>query len=286
MANANGSSPTVLRRRLGIELRRLREAAGLIGEQVATRMEWSETKVSRIETGRVRVHHGDVRDLLDLYGVTDEETRDALIGLARQTGRKGWWHTYEDALPSWFDVYVGLEDAATSIQIYQALLVDGLLQTEHYARALIEAMRVDDTPDEVERRVALRMARQDLLTKERAPRFWFVVDEGALRRPVGNRGVMRLQLEHLIEVSELPNVTLQMLPFEAGAYAAMGFPFTVLDFGGADPGVVYVENLTSAQYLEREEDIERYRLMFDHLRAAALSLKDSRARMDGISKDL
>lgn len=282
----NGSSPTVLRRRLGIELRKYREAAGMTGDGVAEHLEWSSTKVSRIETGRVKVHHGDVRDLIDLYGVEDEEARGTLISLARQTGKKGWWHTYEDALPSWFDVYVGLEDAATSILQYQGLLVDGLLQTEHYARALIEAMRVDDTAEEVERRVALRMARQEVLTKEGASKFWFVLDEGALRRPVGNRGVMRLQLEHLLGVSEQPNVTLQVLPFEAGAYAAMGFPFTILDFGGDDPGIAYVESLTSAQYLERAEDVERYRLMFDHLRAAALNLKDSRTRMDGISKDL
>jgi transcriptional regulator with XRE-family HTH domain len=282
----NGPGPTVRRRRLGIELRRLREAAGLTGEDVAGRLEWSATKVSRIETGRVRAHPGDVRDLLDLYGVADEEIRDGLIAIAREARKKGWWHSYGDVLPRWFEVYVGLEAAAQALWNYQGQLVHGLLQTEDYARAAFQATGFFTTPEEIERGVQLRVARQALLDRDGPLTLWAILDEAVIRRPVGGREVMRRQLAKLAEAADSSSVTLQVLPTSAGAHAAMDFPFTILRFPAGEPDVVYLESLTSALYLERAEDLARYTLVFDHLRAAALSPTESVPLIAAVAKEL
>jgi transcriptional regulator with XRE-family HTH domain len=283
---ADGLGPTVRRRRLGIELRRLREQAGMIGEEVAERMDWSATKVSRIETGQVSVHPGDVSDLLDLYGVGEQETRDALIAIARQARKKGWWHSYGDVLPQWFQVYIGLEAAAESLWNYQGQLVHGLLQTEDYARAAFQAAGFFTAPEEIDRGVELRMTRQRLLAKDPPLAPWAVLDEAALRRPVGGRQVMGRQLARLAEAADSPAVRLQVLPASAGAHAAMDFPFTVVRFPAGEGDVVYLESLTSALYLERAADVARYTLVFDHLRAAALSPKDSVALINTAAREL
>jgi transcriptional regulator with XRE-family HTH domain len=266
-------------------LRRYRDAARLTCEEVAEHLECSTSKISRIETGRVSVSPRDVRDLLDLYGVSGLE-RDSLVQLARESRQKGWWHAYSDAIEPRFATYIGLESAASEIRIYEVTLIPGLLQTEDYARAVIAAGAVDGDPAAVERNVAFRMARQPALTSEDPPQLWAVLDEAALRRQVGGNGVMRLQLEHLLDLGRLPNVAIQVLPFDAGAHPAMGRPFVILAFPErADPDVVYLEDLTSALYVENVDEVDRYNVFFNHLRATALSFEDSATLITSVIKD-
>ncbi|HEY1918664.1 MAG TPA: helix-turn-helix transcriptional regulator [Streptosporangiaceae bacterium] len=279
-------SPTVRRRRLASELRALREAARLTCEEVADHLECSASKISRVETGRVSVSPRDVRDMLDLYGV-DPQRRDSLVQLARESRQKGWWHAYSDTMQPRFATYVGLEDAATEIRTYEINLVPGLLQTEDYARTVIAAGNLTGTREDVERRVALRMARQPMLTGPNPPQLWAVLDEAVLHRTVGGRGQMRLQLEHLVEVAALPNVAVQVVPFGAGAYPGMGKPFVILAFPEReDPDVVYLEDVASALYLEEVEQIDTYNMLFNHLRATALSFEESTALMISAAKGL
>jgi transcriptional regulator with XRE-family HTH domain len=279
-------SPTVRRRRLASELRALREAARLTCEEVAEHLECSASKISRVETGRVSVSPRDVRDMLDLYGV-DAQRRDSLVQLARESRQKGWWHAYSDTMQPRFATYVGLEDAATEIRTYEINLVPGLLQTEDYARTVIAAGNLTGTREDVERRVALRMARQPMLTGASPPQLWAVLDEAVLHRTVGGRGQMRLQLEHLVEAASMPNVAVQVVPFGAGAYPGMGKPFVILAFPEReDPDVVYLEDVASALYLEEVEQIDTYNMLFNHLRATALSFDESAALMISAAKEL
>ena len=279
-------SPTVRRRRLAAELRALREAAKLTCEDVAEHMECSASKISRVETGRVSVSPRDVRDMLSLYGV-DAQHRDSLVQLARESRQKGWWHAYSDTIQPRFATYVGLEDAAAEIRTYEVNLVPGLLQTEDYARSVISAGNMSGTQEDVERRVALRMARQPALTGSDPPQLWAVLDEGVLHRAVGGRGQMRLQLEHLADCAAIPNVAVQVIPFGAGAHPGMGKPFVILAFPErADPDVVYLEDLTSSLYLEDVGEIDRYNMLFNHLRATALSFDESAALITSVAKEL
>jgi transcriptional regulator with XRE-family HTH domain len=269
---ARGPSPTVRRRRLAAELRRLRESSELTIDEVGEKLECSASKISRIETGHVGVTPRDVRDLLEVYGLEDDE-REALVQLAREARKKGWWHAYNEVFTGSF---VGLESDASSLRTHQALLVPGLLQTEGYMRAVIRAIRPDATEADVERRVTARVTRQKLLTDAHPPEYWAVIDEAVLRRTTGGPEIMRAQLERLTELAALPHVTLQVVPFEAGAHAGMEAPFLILGYPEqADPDVVYVENTTSGVYLEQPSDVHRYTLMFDHLRAAALKPDDT-----------
>jgi transcriptional regulator with XRE-family HTH domain len=279
-------SPTVRRRRLAAELRALREAARLTCEEVAEHMECSASKISRVETGRVSVSPRDVRDMLGLYGV-DAQQRDSLVQLARESRQKGWWHAYSDTIQPRFATYVGLEDAAAEIRTYEVNLVPGLLQTEDYARTVINAGNLTGSQEDVERRVALRMARQPALTGDDPPQLWAVLDEAALRRTVGGRGLMRMQLDHLVELAGMPNVAVQVIPFVAGAHPGMGKPFVILAFPErADPDVVYLEDLTSTLYLEDVDEIDRYNMLFNHLRATALSFEESAALITSVAKEL
>jgi hypothetical protein len=267
-----GPSPTVRRRRLAGELRRLRDEANLTIDEVAEKLECSASKISRIETGNVGVTPRDARDLLELYGVP-EDKRDALVQLAREARQKGWWHAYNEVFTGSF---VGLEQDATSLHTHQALLVPGLLQTERYTRAVHRAIRPDVQESEVDRRVKARMERQRLLTDHSPPEYWAVIDEAVLNRTVGGPSVMREQLSHLVDVAALPNVTLQVVPFTAGEHAGMEGSFLILGFPEqADPDVVYVEYTTSGVYLEQPSDVRRYTVMFDHLRATALKPDDT-----------
>jgi len=270
---SRGPSPTVRRRRLAARLRELRENANLTIDEVGDRLECSASKISRIETGHVGVTPRDVRDMLEVYGVEDDE-RDALVQLAREARKKGWWHAYNEVFTG---AFVGLESDASFLHTHQSLLIPGLLQTEAYTRAVIRAIRPDIGEADVELRVRGRLNRQKLLTEEsNAPEFWAVLDEGAVRRVVGGSEVMREQLKRLIEVANLPHVTLQVVPFTAGAHAGMEAPFMILGFPEqADPDVVYVEYSTSGVYLEQPDDVHRYSLMFDHLRASALKPDDT-----------
>jgi transcriptional regulator with XRE-family HTH domain len=273
---ARGNSPTVRRRRLASELRRLREAAQLTIDEVGEKLECSASKISRIETGHVGVTPRDVRDMLELYAI-DEDQREALVQLAREARKKGWWHAYNEVFTGSF---VGLESDASSLHTHQALLVPGLLQTENYMRSVIQAIRPDHGEEEVTRRVAARVTRQKLLTDTQPPEYWAILDEAVLHRAVGGPAIMREQLVRLLELSELPKVTLQVLPFTAGAHAGMEGPFLILGFPEpADPDVVYVENTTTGSYLEEPSDVYRYTLMFDHLRASALNPADTRMRV-------
>ena len=264
-------SPTARRRRLAAALRQMREGRQLSCADAGKAVGWSESKISRIETGRVGVRQPDLERLLDLYDV-DAEARAALLTLGRQATHRGWWHSYADALPTYFEDYVGLEDGAKSLATYQNQLVHGLMQTPDYAAAVLRAAQPAATSDEVERQLAARTTRQALLTAASPLQVWAVLDEAVLRRPVGGSEVMHSQLVRIQEIAALPNVTLQVLPFDTGAHASMGTSFELLQFPEpGDTSIVYIEDQTSSQYLEAAADIERYTLVFDHLRAAALS---------------
>lgn len=255
-----GGGPTVLRMMLGAHLRRLREAQGVSREDAGWEIRSSESKISRMELGRVSFKERDVADLLSLYGITDEDPeRERLITLARQANTPGWWHRFGDVLPGWFQSYLGLEAAATLIRSYEVQFIPGLLQTREYARAVVLLGHPKAREAELDRRVELRIARQELLTKPGAPQLWAVLDEAALRRPIGGPEVLRGQIEALIEATKSPNVRLQIVPFDAGGHAAAGGAFTILRFPEEDlPDVVYIEQLTSALYLDKPEDLDDY----------------------------
>lgn len=253
------TGPTVLRMLLGAQLRRLREASGVTREAAGWEIRASESKISRIELGRVGFKERDVADLLTLYGVHDDAERDVLLALARDANEPGWWHRYSDVLPQWFQSYLGLEAAAALIRTYEVQFVPGLLQSRDYARAVVLLGHRSAPHEEIEHRVNLRMARQRLLTRSGAPQLWAVVDEAALRRPIGGREVMYGQITALIEATKLPNVRLQVMPFTAGGHAAAGGAFTILRFPDRDlPDVVYIEQLTSALYLDKRDDVDHY----------------------------
>ena len=258
--------PTVLRMLLGAHLRRLREAEGVSRETAGWEIRASESKISRMELGRVSFKERDVADLLTLYGVTDEEEREAWLTLARQANTPGWWQREGDILPSWFQPYLGLEAAAVLIRTYEVQFIPGLLQIPEYAKAVILLGHGNAPPAEVERRVALRMKRQQVLAREDPPQLWVVVDEGALRRPIGGPEVMRAQLRALVDATKLPHVRLQVIPFNAGGHAAAGGSFSILRFPEQDlPDVVYVEQLTSALYLDKRDDIDHYAAAMERL---------------------
>ncbi|HEX2360695.1 MAG TPA: helix-turn-helix transcriptional regulator [Jiangellaceae bacterium] len=255
---------------LGGQLRRLREDKGITREAAGYEIRSSESKISRMELGRVSFKERDVADLLTFYGLTDEEERTALLNLARDANTPGWWHRAGDILPNWFQPYVGLESAASIIRTYELQFVPGLLQTPDYARAVILLGHATALPSEVQRRVNVRMTRQELLTRSDAPHLWAVIDEGALRRLVGGLDVMRAQIAALIDATKMPNVHLQLMPFDFGGHAAAGGSFTILRFPEQDlPDVVYVEQLNSAIYLDKRDDVEAYLAAMERLAVQA-----------------
>jgi transcriptional regulator with XRE-family HTH domain len=268
-------NPTLRARRLALELLRRREAAGFTREEAARQLEWSTSTIFRIETGRSRPQPGNVRVLLELYGVSGSE-RDGLIRLAREARQPGWWHSFRDVLPNPYEVFIGLEAGAASIRNFEPVVVPGLLQTEEYARQMSRGGPRELDREDIERRVQVRMERQRILTREDRPRLWAVIDEAVIRRVVGGPEVMREQLRHLIECAEQGKTTLQVVPFSAGAHAGTTGPFIILDFPEpTDPSVVYVETLAGDLYLEERADVDRYTLAFDRLLAAALHPDDS-----------
>jgi transcriptional regulator with XRE-family HTH domain len=265
-----------LRIALGGYLRRLREARGITRETAGYSIRASSSKISRLELGRVAAKQRDVADLLTLYGVTDAEQRQTLLELARQANAPQWWREYGDVLPSWFETYLGLEQAASVIRVYEPQLVPGLLQTADYARAVMLMRHVHVSASEIERRVALRMARQAFLRQPNAPELWVALDEAALRRPMGDQKLQRAQLLHLIEMARRPTITLQIVPFEAGAHAAAGGPFTILRFAEPHlPDIVYLEHLTNAVYLDKKRDTADYLAIMDNLCIQAQSPTDT-----------
>jgi transcriptional regulator with XRE-family HTH domain len=258
--------PTALRIALGMQLRRLRDASHVTSAQAAEAIRATSSKISRLERGRTTAKQRDVADLLSLYGVTDQAEREQLLELVRQASAPGWWQQYSDVLPRWFESYVGLEWAASIIRNYEVQFVQGLLQTEDYARAVIMISNAHASSEEIDRRVSLRIKRQELLTQPGAPEFWAVLDEAALRRSPGSPTMMRAQLEHLLQIAELPNVTLQVVPFDAGPHAAAGGPFSILRFPEPDlPDVIFLEQLNSAVYLDQSDDVINYVTIMDQL---------------------
>jgi transcriptional regulator with XRE-family HTH domain len=269
--------PTVLRILLGTQLRRLREANGVTREVAGEAIRASSAKISRLELGRVGCKERDVMDLLTLYGVTGEQERAEYRDLATRANARGWWQQHSEVLPSWFEMYLRLEQAAKVIRCFEVQFVPGLLQTEEYARAVIGLGPRPERTDELDQRVRLRMSRQKMLGEPGAPQLWVVLDEAALSRPYGSPAVMRGQLEHLLEWSRRPNVTLQLLPFRAGSHAAAGGPFSILRFAEPDlPDVVYLEQLNSAVYLDKRSDVEDYSGVWDRLGVQALTPRDTR----------
>ncbi len=270
---ASTPGPTVRRRRLGAELRRLRETRGLTVEQAGEHIHRSGPTISRMETGQFRFIARNVADLLDLYGVTDAEQRQALLALAKESRKPAWWHSYGDLVPRWFQVYIGLEAEASTITTFESLLVPGLLQTEDYARAVIRAASPALPAHEVDRAVELRMNRQKILAEDQPVQLWAILDEAVIRRHVGSPAIMARQLDRLIEASEQPGVTIQVVPFTAGAHAGMISSFTILGFpdtGGA-PETVYIEAPTGSLYLEKPTEVRRYESWMNQLRSAALA---------------
>lgn len=266
---AAGYSPTLRARRVRNELLRLRKKAGLTHEEAADRLGWSTSKISRIETGKTGSDAGTVFEMLNAYGVTGEDEMQALVQLAREAKRRGWWYTYRDLMPPWFQMYVDFEEGANHIQTYESELVPGLLQTEDYSRAVHRATLPGVDAGEIERRVAVRATRHKRLVED-GPRVWAIFSEAALHRVVGGPATTGEQLRHLLDLSARPNVTLQVLPFSAGAFAAP-CPYTILGFPeSVDRDVVYVEYLTGGLFVEEVDQVAGHQLAFTHLTAKAL----------------
>lgn len=269
--------PTALRIAVGGQLRKLREAAGITREAAGEHIRGSHAKISRLELGRTGFKERDVRDLLTLYGVDNAEEREMFLDLVSRANQPGWWHSYNDLLPQWFETYLGLEHASKSIRTFEGQLVPGLLQTEEYTRSVV-ALGHENA--EAARRVELRKKRQEILDRPGAPTLWAVLDEAVLHRPIGGEQVLRAQLDHLVEVSMKPNVTIQVLPYAAGGHAAAGSSFTMLRFAEPElPDIVYLEQLTSALYLDRQQDLELYRQVMDRLSVQAEPPERSREMM-------
>ncbi len=284
LAVARGG-PTALRIALGAQLRRLREASGITTEDAAEAIRATHSKISRLERGRSGAKQRDVADLLTLYGVTGETEREQMLMLTRQAAAPGWWQQYSDVLPKWLELYVGLEEAASVIRTYEVQFVHGLMQTEDYARAVILIANAHAPAEEIDRRVSARMKRQQLLTRPGAPELWAMLDEAALRRPPDGPKVMRAQLEHLLQLTDLPNVTLQVVPFRAGPHAAAGGPFTILRFPEPDlPDLVYLEQLNSALYLDQPDDVTGYLTVMNQLCVQAETPAASKAMLRALLK--
>jgi transcriptional regulator with XRE-family HTH domain len=281
---ASNVNPTVRRRRLGQELRKLRELKGMTAEEVAERLLVSQSKISRLENGRRSISQRDVRDLCGVYEVEDQRIVESLMQMAKDSRQQGWWHAFGD-IP--YSVYIGLETDAASLRVYEPQVVPGLLQTRQYAEALIAGALPESGTTDVEKRVSVRVRRQERLNDAEHPlRLWVVIDEAALRRLVGDKQLMREQLEHLVELSQLPHVTVQVLPFEMGAHPGINGQYAILEFPDtSDSSVVYIEGVTSDLYLEKANDVQKYSVMYEHLRAQALNVDHTRQFIADIAKE-
>jgi transcriptional regulator with XRE-family HTH domain len=281
------SGPTVLRILLGGQLRRLREAKGISPRDAGDAIRASASKISRMELGRVGFKERDVDDLLTLYGVTSADERESLMELAERANRPGWWHRYGDILPSWFEVYIGLEEAASTLRVHETRCVPELLQTEDYARAALELGRPMAPGDEIERRVSVLMRRQRILTRPDPPQLWVVVDEAALRRVVGGQETMRAQIAALLKAASAPDITVQVMPPPRSAIAALAGSFSLLRFAEPSlPDVVYTEQLTSALYLDKPADLAVYKAHLDWLSVNAGPPDTAEALLAGLLDEL
>lgn len=280
----SASSPTLLRRQLGAELRRLRERTGRTVADVAGTLDWSESKLSRIETATIGIRTSDLHRLLDTYAVADE-VRTRLVALAGQSRQRAWWEAYGDVLPNAYETYIGFEAEARSIFTYEAQVVPGLLQTTEYAQAVLESDGEDLRQEIISQRVQVRMARQAVLTRVPVPGYWAVLDEDVLRRSIGGLDVHRRQLMRLAELSERPNITLQILPFSVGAHRGLSGSFIVLEFpDDAGESLVYCEGLTGGVFRNKPAELRRYWMAFESLRAISLSPGDSVALIRSVAE--
>ncbi|WP_067459356.1 helix-turn-helix domain-containing protein [Actinomadura macra] len=278
--------PTVASTRLARELRARREKAGFNQETVAEEMGWAESKLYRIENDKSRVLQRDVKRLLGMYGVDGEEA-DSLVELARLAREPDWWHQYSGAIPKWFQVYVVLEASASHILGYESELVPGIMQTKRYARAILSTTPLPETEEKVEERITVRTTRQARLTQAEPLDVRLILNEAVVRRTVGGREIMREQIEHLIKLADLPNVNLQILPFAAGEHGAMHGAFKLLRFSGPDDSdKVYLEQHIGGLYTQKPHEVDRYTLMFDHLRAQALGPEQTIAMLRNVAAEL
>ncbi|MFI6286056.1 helix-turn-helix domain-containing protein [Streptomyces sp. NPDC051018] len=281
---ASNVNPTVRRRRLGQELRRLREIKGMTAEEVADRLLVSQSKISRLENGRRSISQRDVRDLCGVYEVDDHRVVDSLMQMAKDSRQQGWWHAFGD-IP--YSVYIGLETDAASLRVYEPQVIPGLLQTQQYAEALIAGALPESSPSDIDKRVSVRMRRQGRIKEAEQPlRLWAVIDEAALRRVIGGTNLMREQLEYLVEIAQLPHVTVQVLPFDMGAHPGINGQYAILEFPDtSDSSVVYIEGVTSDLYLEKANDVHKYTVMYEHLRAQALNVDQTKVFIENIAKE-
>jgi transcriptional regulator with XRE-family HTH domain len=281
---ASSVNPTVRRRRLGQELRKLRELKGMTAEEVADRLLVSQSKISRLENGRRSISQRDVRDLCGVYQVEDSRIVESLMQMAKESRQQGWWHAFGD-IP--YSVYIGLETDAASLRVYEPQVVPGLLQTKEYAEAVCVGALPEASAGDIDKRVQVRMRRQERINDPRHPlRLWAVLDESALRREVGGRQTMVAQLERLNEVSQLPHITVQVMPFAMGAHPGVNGQYAILEFPDAsDSSVVYLEGVTSDLYLEKSHDVQSYSVMYEHLRAEALNPDQTREFIENVAKD-
>lgn len=276
--------PTVRLRRLAGELRSLRQASGLTREDAAAQTNINSATLYRIETAKARPQRRTLLTLLDKYGVGDPERRAALVELSKQATQLGWLQAYESELPEEYTTYISFESEARSVRNYESLFVPGLLQTQGYTRAVVTASLPHASDDEIQKRVETRAQRQAFITRDDPLKLSAIVDEAVLHREVGGAEVMAEQLRHLLDLTERPHITLQVLPYKVGAHPGMHGAFAVMDFpDAADPELVYIENMAGALYLEKEADIRRYAEMFDQLRSAALNVADSRKFLDRLT---
>ena len=287
MSQGQGGGSTVRRMQLGARLRALRRRAGLSREDAAYPIRASESKISRMELGRVGFKERDLADLMTLYGLDDPEERRRLLAFARDANSPSWWHAYGDVLDSWFQTYLDFEQAAELIRTYEIQFVPGLLQTEAYARAVISLGLDQSGPDEVNRRARLRMERKKLLQRPEPPKLWAVLDEAVLRRPIGGRAVLREQIAALLELTGSPDVQLQVMPFASGGHAASGGAFSVLRFPYQElSDIVYIEHLTGCLYLDKREEVDRYTAAIGRLFIEAAPLSETPAILRRILNEL
>jgi transcriptional regulator with XRE-family HTH domain len=271
-------SPTVRRRRLGHELRELREQAGLTLDQAAARLEdFSAAKISRIETAKVGARAPDVQALLNVYGLEDPQRRANLLTLTRESRQRGWWEQFSDVIPWFQELYVGLEAEAVSIRIFSSQVISGLFQTEPYAREVLKTIWASEQPEHIERRVEFRMARQKILERQDAPEVRCVIEESVLHRPVGGHNILRAQLQRLAELAVFPNISIRVLEQSIGVHPGIDGPFQILELAPPDRSLVHVEYRTGGIYMEREEEVKLYFDIFKHLEGSAMTSEQSLA---------
>ncbi|HUZ56482.1 MAG TPA: helix-turn-helix transcriptional regulator [Streptosporangiaceae bacterium] len=269
------------------EMKRLRDTAGLSQEAVADRLDWHPTKIMRIETGRTSPHPNDVRLMLEVYGIADQDQVSALVKLARDARQRGWWYSYRDVLLNRYDFFIGLESEAASIRDFELAMMPGLLQTDDYARAVINSGPLELGADDVERLVQVRMTRQGVLAKEDRPQLWVILDESVIRRVIGGPAVMHAQLEHLIAVAQQGKTTIQVVQYGSGPHPGLAGPFVIFGFAEvSEPEIVYLETVGGNLYVDKPQEVRLFATAFDHLRAVALSPGDTRAMLRAAADDL